>query len=277
MSEKILKIKYRCQHGSCQVFCKKGALTLEEDKFNELSDFYDEEGLFKSPRDACRMGFSQPFKVISVEEESLVEDSAEEEKVLSTTDPIDILMTEHKVVIAKLDLVESQVKKRQLEDLWISTADLENEIMLHSIKKEEGALFPLLEERMPVSNVYMQIVQEDHKEFISLLHSFRCGLQEDEILDGIINSVIINLRNHIRKEDDEFFAMVNDDLTDEDKKVLLDRMQKMDATHVPAEVGDRKEKIVSPFLANRGMLDAERDFIKDGYINDDWGCHCNDE
>ena len=33
-----------------------------------------------------------------------------------------------------------------------------------------------------------------------------------EIIDGVINSMIVNLRNHIRKEDGEFFELIRGQL-----------------------------------------------------------------
>jgi len=273
MIETILNVKYRCQHPSCQVFCKKGKLTIEESMFEELSAAFEEDGLFKSPRDACRMGYSQPFKVVSIEAEGAEEVRGD----IDSADPVEILRQEHLEVLKKLDIVESQVKKRQLEELWISTAALEDEIMRHSIEKEEGTLFPLLRNKSPMAEVFMQIVNEDHKEFISLLHSFRCGLQEDDILDGIINSVIINLKNHIRKEDEEFFSMVDESLDERDRAKLLEGMKRVDEKHVTIVAGDRGHKIESPFLENRKILNAEIDHIRKEYIVDDWGCHCNGE
>lgn len=277
MSETMLNINYRCQHPSCQVFCKKGKLEMEESKFEELSASYDEEGIFKSPKETCRMGFSQPFKLISLEEVGGQDVSSGASPASDSGALVAALMEEHKEVLRKLDIVESQFKRRQVEELWVSTAALEDEIMRHSVEKEEGVLFPLLGRKVEMAQVYMQIIHEDHKEFISLLHSFRCGLQEGEILDGIMKSTLVNLRNHIRKEDDEFFTIVDENLSDKDKKLLLDKMKECDERHVTIEAGDRSEKINSPFLANREMLDAEINAIKQNSITDDWGCACNPE
>ena len=177
MSEKNLIVKYHCQHPSCQVFCKKGELELEESHFEELKLAYEEGDIFKSPRGVCRMGYNQPFKIVNVRE-----DSAEGEEVpdqFDATDPIQVLKAEHKGILATIERVEELIRLRDVDGLWTATADLENEITLHSVKKEEEALFPVLAKRAPLSHSFIQIVHEDHKEFISLLHSFRSGIQNN--------------------------------------------------------------------------------------------------
>lgn len=274
MSEKNLIIKYQCQHPSCQVFCKKGELTLEETSFEELKEAYDDEKIFKSPRGICRMGYNQPFKIVSVTDEA-AGTVASDEKTDASADPIEILKAEHKVVLSKLEDMEEQLRQRNIDGLWLATAALENEITLHSVKKEEEALFPILakQKKDSMMHAFMQIVHEDHKEFISLLHSFRCALQENQILDGIVNSLITNLKNHILKEDDEFFTMVDECLNAEDRVLLLGRMEAIESKFVPEKPGDRSDKIESPFLENRKTLDAEITAVRAENCTDDWSCH----
>ena len=225
MMEKVLKIKYECQHPSCQVFCKRGELYLVEDYFKDLGEAKEGEDIFKSPKDACRMGFAQPFKALSVSVEELNEEGEivvdEASVVVDENSPITILKNEHKQVLNVLDTFEHHLKKRDIPALWLSATDLENEIMLHSIMKEEQGLFPVISGKVPMVEGYMAIVLEDHKEFLSLLHSFRCGLQVGDIHDGIIHSVIVNLRSHILKENGEFFDMLEAGLSDEDKALVV--------------------------------------------------------
>ena len=231
MGEKILKIKYRCQHPSCQIkICREGEITIEESKFQELLSAYEEDDIFKSPKGICRLGFSQPFKIIQEEEEEA------EEGVES---PIEILKKEHKEVLKLLETMEDQIRKRDIEGLWVTSARVEDEIMLHSVEKEEGVLFPIIKKVAPFIEGHLMIMHEDHQELMAFLHSFREGLQEDDILDGVAYSVISNLRSHIRKEDNEFFDEV-DRLLDKDmKKKLLEGMKIMEERHVHIEPGDR--------------------------------------
>jgi hypothetical protein len=107
---------------------------------------------------------------------------------------------------------------------------------------------------------------------LSLLHSFRCALQEDEILDGIVNSLVVTLKNHISK-DEEFFEMIDGHLGQEDRGKILAGMDKVQAEFVPAGAGERSEKIKSPYLENRKRLDAGIAHAKHESIKDDWSCH----
>jgi len=258
------------------VFCKKGALELAEAEFLELKGAYEGEDIFKSPKHGCRLGFDQPFKVVAIED--ITKGSQIPEQKVSTgsrveVDPIQTLKEEHQVVLKKLGELENLVRKRDIDRVWFKVAEIENEILLHSIKKEEEFLFPYIIKNVPMGIAYVNIMNEDHKEFISLLHSFRCALQEDEILDGIISSVIVNMRNHITKEDQELFAMVYDVISDEDKLFLDRGMKKLEKEHVRVEAGDRSEKIQSPYLENRKYMDAEIAHIKQKSTTDDWSCH----
>ncbi|MCP3676464.1 MAG: hemerythrin domain-containing protein, partial [Deltaproteobacteria bacterium] len=155
MSNPLFKIKYKCLHPSCQVYCKKGELTFDEEYFSDLSAEYDEESLFKSPPDYCRLGFAQPFKVISranVEPSQVL--SAEGSDVVhgdvALTDPIEMLKAEHQSILKNLDRIEEQLRKRDLDGLWLTTATIENEIILHSVMKEEQALFPAIADLVPM-------------------------------------------------------------------------------------------------------------------------------
>ncbi len=275
MSKHEIKVKYKCLHPSCQVFCKRGELTLEKSQFDELLTAFDEEEKFRSPREVCKLGFAQPFKAVSVVEVS-TEDAVIPEKDSGNgvaIDPIELLMKEHQEVLKELEIVEDQVRTRDIDALWESTAVLQNSIILHSIKKEEEVLFPFVLKKASQEVTFLQIIHEDHKEFLSLLHSFRAGLHDNEILDGIVNSLIVNLRNHIRKEDDEFFKMIDWHFTAEDRNSLVEQMNEVDNEFVPEKVRDRSEKIESPYLENRKMLDEEIANAKHGSITDDWSCH----
>ncbi|MEK7313611.1 MAG: hemerythrin domain-containing protein, partial [Deltaproteobacteria bacterium] len=165
MSGKCLTIKYQCTHPSCQVFCKKGEINIEESFFNELRSVTKEEDTFKSPSLACRMGFAQVFKILSVKETQEAGDAAPSKEKVNKEDPLWMLSDEHQHVLAKLEVMEEQVRKRDIDGLWESTASIENDIILHGIKKEEGALFPLVESRISMGEGLVAIMKEDHVEF----------------------------------------------------------------------------------------------------------------
>lgn len=277
MTEQILLVQYQCQHPSCQVNCKKGELAMEESLLAQLSEAYEEEGVFKSPRSVCRMGFAQPFKVINLKEmNSEAElDLPAAETSRDTGDPIDILKEEHTMVLRNLDILEDQISKRDIDGLWLSTSTVENEIMLHSITKEEEVLFPLIKD-MSLGEGLVAIVSEDHRELLSLLHTFRSGLRDGNIYDGIAHSVIANLRSHIQKENGEFFEMVDHYLEAEGKKLLLAGMAAADKAYRPIEAGERcaLECDENDVMAmKRKHIDEAVLAIKDTVSNQCGSCH----
>ena len=50
-------------------------------------------------------------------------------------------------------------------------------------------------------------------------------------------------------------------------------MDRIDNEFVPEEAGDRSEKVESPYLENRKLLDEEIAHAKHESIKDDWSCH----
>ena len=255
----MIKVKYRCLHPSCQVFCKKGELLLEESVFSELSAALEAGDTFKSPRDVCRLGFSQPFSVVSIEGEGTAAETGGAEAGVEDSkseDPLEVLMAEHGEVLKKLDRIEEQVRKRDVDGLWITTAAVENDIMLHSMTKEEKVLFPAVRDLIPMGPSLLAIMHEDHEEFIALLHSVRGALQDGDIQDGILGSIVANLKNHISKENNELFGMINEHIDPAKKRSLLRDMERLEEAHVPVEPGDR---LNSPSLYSeaRKRMDAE--------------------
>jgi len=264
MADKMLSITYQCQHPSCQVFCKKGEFVMTESYFKELTDAVEDEGCFKSPPRACRMGFAQQYKAVEVREDT-EELAAAADAPVKMKDPYNIfyiLSQEHKSLSLKLDAMEMAARKRDLDSLWAITAEILNEIILHSIKKEEDALFQVVERKVQSGSFLMPIMKEDHIEFVSMLHGFRCALQDGEILDGVLSTLLVNLRNHIRKEDDEFFPILSEELTDAEMKELFDAMKLIEDTHIPMEHGERTAQGLSPFIEDRARMNAEISALK---------------
>lgn len=213
---------------------------MDEALFDQLSASFEGRSHFKSPRGYCRLGFPQTLKVLEIRR-GAYEDAkgVEQDRESRGPDPIAILRSEHQEVLKKLDLIEGQIRNRDIDGLWKTTAEVEDEIHLHSIEKEELVLFPLIEKLSPMSASEIAIIKEDHRELIALLDAFRSGLKDGDILDSISSSVISNLRSHIAKEDNEFFHSVSIDLDAEGRKVLIEGMAKADESHVVFEAGDR--------------------------------------
>lgn len=237
---KILDIKYRCLHPSCVVNCREGAISLDEQTFNKLKAYYEDEATFRSPRGSCRLGFSQPYKAVEVSEYAGDDDEqAQDPRERGVEDPIALLMDEHQEILKKLDKVDAHIRKRDVDGLWVSTCDLENAINMHSLHKEEEVLFPIIGTVVPLGEGLVTIMREDHRELMSLLHKFRISLVNDEIQNGIATSILVNLRTHIRKEDKEFFTLINKHLTDDLRTSLVRDFRASAAKYVLLEPGDR--------------------------------------
>ncbi len=278
MAERFLEIKYKCLHQSCQIKkCKQGVLQIGESLFNQLSESFEDKDHFKSPRGYCRLGFAQTLQVVELkeagkDEEQQNELSAEEKEIKRLTDPMEILKEEHNLVLEKLELIERLIKRRDLDGLWVVVSDVEDDIILHSIKKEEGILFPMLEKASSLTSGEISIMKEDHRELAALIQSIKDGLREGDILDGVFTSALANLRNHVRKEDEEFFEVIDHCLDAEGKKRLLEAMAEIERRHVKIEPGDRckeAEDDSKPDLEREKYIEAVLAAKK---TSDDDGC-----
>lgn len=277
MSQQKIDIRYRCLHPSCCVNCREGYLTMNEGLFKELSASC-EEGVFKSPRGACRLGYSQMFKVISVATISdagavsdSVQASGDKAGDKSSKDPISILVEEHRSILKIVVEVEDHVRRRDVDALWTSTNKLENALHAHSALKEEEVLFPAMRGLVTFGEGLVSTIKEDHREVLSLLHTVRDALRDGEILNGIVKSMIVSLKGHIRKEDAEFFELVSVSLDPCIREKIFEGMSKIDKLFVPAEAGDRKANPLTS--AEREQLDEAIAAVRD-LAHIDGGC-CN--
>ncbi len=264
MSEKILKVTYQCLHSSCVVNCRNGELFLPEALFTELSSFCEDKTVFKSPRDFCRLGFSQPFKAMDVEEarDTDIEDEMQEDdSKMAAPDPISALVKEHELVLKKVEAVEAHLDERDIEGLWVSTCDLDNILHLHGAIKEEDVLFPALLGLVPFGEGLVACINEDHREIVSLVHAFREALTDGNINDKVIGSAIVALRSHIRKEDNEFYEFIKKYINNEMKKVIMAEMELAEKAFVPKEPGERKtdEKMAAERAVHHEKLYAARE------------------
>lgn len=260
MSNQRIEIRYRCMHPSCCVNCREGYLRMSEELFNELSAAYEDPELFRSPKGACRIGFNQPYRIIKFQK--LSEDASgafNEKRGAFSEDPIFLLMEDHQEIIKRLDNLETAIRTRDIDTLWQATCVLENHINLHSACKEENVLFPIIKDHLPLGEGLIQIMNEDHSEILSLLHSFRNALEDGTILDGIIISMTVSLKSHIRKEDNEFFKLIEEHLNEELSVKLVEGFRKIEAEFVPLEPGDREklQELKKEERAKRAHMDEE--------------------
>lgn len=263
----MLRIKYLCEHPSCVVNCREGKLTVSEDLFKEYASFYNEDSLFRSPKEVCRLGYRQKFKVIAIEQLDEETSGTGEQGLPPAEDPISVLKSDHQEILAKLSEIKDLVRRREIDLLWKAASELEDMLNLHSVKKEEDVLFSYLSGLMAFGEGLIAIVKEDHREVITLLDSFRQGLEEDDILEGIIISVITSMQSHIRKEDGEFFELIEKSLDLEAKKALFADMEKIRAEHVSPPIPKRERK-------RNKRRELLNDSINDARINNlDSCCH----
>ena len=244
MSQNHLRIKYRCQHPDCQIKnCRTGEIDIDETEYAGMFSSANDKTLFKSPRGICRLGFAQTFKALEVRNVSDISEEADIEKDAEEVNPVSILREEHQRVLRRLDIIEDMILRRDINGLWINMAEVEYDIVLHSIRKEEGVLFPLLIKLDPVNEKYIEIIKEDHRELMVLLHAVRNALCEDEIPDNVLRSALSNLRSHISKEDEEFFYMVEECLDSDSRRFLLEEMSRAEESHVVITAGERTNRM----------------------------------
>jgi len=269
---KMVEVKYRCMHPSCVVNCREGLIGIEEGLLNELSSNGKEEGLFRSPHGICRLGFSQTFKILSKAE--IDSEAASEVEVLPENNPIAILVAEHKQILKQMNVIEEHLATRDIEALWASTMDLENDLNLHSGRKEEDVVMPALCSLMPLAETLVAIIKEDHREILSILHAFRDALIDGTIVDGLIRSTIVSLKSHIRKEDNEFFELVDKHLPEEVCADLIEGMKRVEAEFVPAEPGDRAKLALErrASSANRKHIDEAFEALRESMLD---SCNCH--
>ena len=71
---------------------------------------------------------------------------------------------------------------------------------------------------VPFGEGLVACINEDHREIVSLVHSFREALTDGNINDSSKSSAIVALRSHIRKEDNEFYEFIKKYINNEMKK-----------------------------------------------------------
>lgn len=270
MSINKVEVKYRCMHSSCCANCREGSIALNEDYLKDLAASSEKE-FFRSPKGFCRLGFSQTFKIVAMKEAEEIENQ-ELDYANPEEHPITLLMAEHKVILAKMEKVEDQLRIRDIDALWHACIELENDLILHSGIKEEEVVFPALENLVTFGDALVSIIKEDHREVLSLLHNFRTTLEDGEISDSIIISMIVSLRSHIRKENLEFFEIIGKCIDESRRVSILEGMKKAEENYVPIKAGDRQK-----IAEERKAAKAKRHFIDESInafreVNSGTGC-----
>ena len=194
----MLDVKYLCLHPSCCANCREGVITVDEETFNTLSAFYPEETPSEARAAHAGWAFNRAYKLVSVTRLDEGVNELHTNVVITAAeirmrqgDPIALLMNDHQAVLKTMARIEDQRARREVDALWVSTREFENEIMLHSGLKEEEVLLPMLISRLPFERTCGHH-QEEHREIVSILHA--CSALEDgDINDGVIRSVMVSL------------------------------------------------------------------------------------
>lgn len=156
------------------------------------------------------------------------------------TDPIERLMNEHQHGLRELEkmrqagheLKTSGFKPETYQALQAATDFINGDLRTHN-ENEENALFPLLEARMGQGGP-TTVMRAEHQQLWSALDQLEWGLKGlsenpsngakvDEIA-GLTNFIYTLLSQHISKEDNILYPMAREMLTQEDFRLVSERM-----------------------------------------------------
>ena len=148
------------------------------------------------------------------------------------TDPIEILMQEHQDVlgiVSNITRLQQELKDTpdttvpQLKEL---ITKLENEFDVHSLSKEEKALFPAMETFMPRDEGPIGVMIQEHIELVQRIHDFKKSLENGDYNKTLEAGAYIGsvLPDHIYKEDNILYNMARMHLSSEDMDGVYQKM-----------------------------------------------------
>lgn len=150
---------------------------------------------------------------------------------MKTQSPTDILREEHDKVLKVLDGLERGIGARDIAALKKGIALLEREFSLHSLRKEEEALFPEIEKFIPREGGPTGMMVMEHRELVGLIKSFKQYLKTGDVgkLGDAGGRIFSILRPHISKENDILFMIADMHLDDRQKRTILEKFRRFDA------------------------------------------------
>lgn len=150
---------------------------------------------------------------------------------MKTKNPMDILREEHDEVLEVLNELEKGIGSRDMRSLKKNIALLEKEFSLHSLKKEEEALFPEIEKFIPREGGPTGMMVMEHRELVELIKSFKQHLKASDVgkLGDTGGRIFSILRPHISKENDILFMIADMHLDDRQKKTILEKFERFDS------------------------------------------------
>ncbi|MFQ5585954.1 MAG: hemerythrin domain-containing protein [Thermodesulfobacteriota bacterium] len=148
------------------------------------------------------------------------------------TDPIEILMQEHRDVLEIVDNIGRLQK--ELKDSPTETVPrlkelitkLDKEFDIHSLSKEEKALFPAMETFMPREEGPIGVMIQEHIELVRRIQDYRESLDAGDYNKALeAGSYIISvLPDHIYKEDNILYNMARMHLSSDDMDGVYQKM-----------------------------------------------------
>jgi len=145
--------------------------------------------------------------------------------------PTDILREEHNKVLRVLDMLEENLYEKDMRASTENIKALEREFDVHSLSKEEKALFPEIEKFIPREGGPTGMMIIEHKDLVTSIKEFKEAIKEKDLskMDKIGSHIISLLRQHIDKENNILFMIADMHLSDKQKKTILDKFREIDA------------------------------------------------
>ncbi|MFQ5328496.1 MAG: hemerythrin domain-containing protein [Thermodesulfobacteriota bacterium] len=151
---------------------------------------------------------------------------------MTTTDPIEILMQEHREVLEVVDNIGRL--QQELKDSPDATAPklkellakLDKEFDIHSLSKEEKALFPAMETFMPRDEGPIGMMILEHVELVQRIKEYKESLDTGDYNKALEAGAYLSsvLPDHIYKEDNILYNMARMHLSEEDMAGVYKKM-----------------------------------------------------
>ena len=149
--------------------------------------------------------------------------------------PTDVLREEHDKVLGMLDRLEKGLEDKDLKSLERNILLLSKEFDRHSLNKEEKVLFPEIEKFIAQDSGPTEVMRMEHKDLTESIKNFAVYMAQTaktkdfSKLQEIGSHIIDILRQHIDKENNILFMIVDMHLEDKQKKAILEKFRKIDA------------------------------------------------
>lgn len=156
----------------------------------------------------------------------------------------DILMRDHRFLLRGLDILDEMAAKIDVERP-VKAEDVESLLRFlrvfgddHHQTKEESALFPVLVSCCPAERTAFRQMLFEHDQERSLIEGLEDALRTKKGMDFVHYALRLSslLRNHIYKEDNILFDIIEKSLTNEQDEKVVAEFQKYDEA-LESEIG----------------------------------------